>query len=71
MVQFHPGVLHNQTDGGAMALSHPDGTRVVITNGDYRNKVGTVRIKGKITVIVLDNNGGELMGADDRFVRKL
>lgn len=54
-----------------MALSHPDGTRVVITNGDYRNKVGTVKVRGRIKVIVLDNNGGELMGADDRFVRKV
>jgi len=54
-----------------MALSHPDGTRVVITNGDYRNKVGTVKVQGRIKVIVLDNNGGELMGADDKFVRKV
>jgi hypothetical protein len=54
-----------------MALSHPDGTRVVITKGDYRGKVGTVTIRGRIKTIVLDNGKGELMGADDKFVRKV
>lgn len=53
-----------------MALTHPDGTRVVVLKGDYRNKIGTVKVNGRIKLIILDDNT-ELMGASDSMVRKL
>lgn len=53
-----------------MALTHPNGTRVVVLRGSYRNKVGTVNVVGKVKTIVLDE-GPELMGASDSMVRKL
>jgi hypothetical protein len=53
-----------------MALTHPDGTRVVVLKGNCRNKTGVVRIKGRLRIVVLDN-GDELMGVSDEMVRKL
>lgn len=53
-----------------MALSHPDKTRVEITRGTYKGKKGTVYMKGKIKMVLLDD-GPELMGVSDTNCRKL
>ncbi|QGH76413.1 hypothetical protein SEA_DAUBENSKI_112 [Streptomyces phage Daubenski] len=53
-----------------MALSHPDGTKIVITRGQYRNKQGTVTVVGKIKLVVLDD-GTELMAVSDEMARKV
>ncbi len=59
-----------QLDGAKVALSHPDGTKIVITRGQYRNKQGTVTVVGKIKLVVLDD-GTELMAVSDEMARKV
>lgn len=54
-----------------MALTHSDGTRVVVLRGSHRNQVGTVKVRGRMKVIILDKDNAELMGASDEMVRKL
>ncbi|QNN98352.1 hypothetical protein SEA_LILMARTIN_108 [Streptomyces phage LilMartin] len=53
-----------------MALSLPDGTRVKITRGDHKGKIGTVRMEGRNKVVILDN-AVKLMGVSDSNTKKL
>lgn len=53
------------------ALSHSVGTRVKVTNGSYKNTVGTVQVKDGHKVIVSDKDNAVLYGAHDRMVEVL
>lgn len=52
------------------ALSHPVGMKVKVTNGSYKNRVGTVEVQDGHKVIVMDKDNAVLFGASDSMVQE-